>query len=584
MTPSSLLFLRTVGNLRPAQVMHRIKAQVKRKLRVNSSHLEFVGENSPRVRADFPGLVPVGKEMISPQGVRDLAEGVFEHLNQVRFVGKEDPDWRLGRCDSERLWTITLHYHEWAYDLIRVASRREGQSLDAAELFRHYVGNWISRCDLQIRGSRDLAWNSYAIATRIGWWIQSFLLANQTSIIRDDAFWDRYLRSLWKQAKYLSQNLEYDLRANHLLRDALGLAWAGRFFDEREADRWLHTAEELVVAQAIEQVLPDGGHFERSPMYHVHMMGDLLSAALLLDNEGAVSVVRETWSRMADFLFWNRHPDGQIPLFNDAALNSSCTPDRMLSLGHSLLGLPVPEGTLQGGRSFPDFGSVVWHGEPWTIFLDTGPIGVTYQLGHAHADTLTMEASFRGNRFIVDPGTWGYDMDARREYDRSTAAHNTVCLDGRNSSEVWHIFRCGRMASPGEVRFDASPSGFRAFACHDGYRYLPGRPQVEREVILDSHQCLRVKDRCLGTGRHRVTGGWLLAPDWSVEEIAGGWHASSPHSGTVKILIRSPLELKLRKCSRWYHPEFGKEQEAIRLEWAFDGPLPLEVESVFATH
>ena len=36
--------------------------------------------------------------------------------------------------------------------------------------------------------------------------------------------------------------------------------------------------------------------------------------------------------------------------------------------------------------------------------------------------------------------------DERRRYDRSTAAHNTVSIDGTDSSEVWQIFRVGRRA------------------------------------------------------------------------------------------------------------------------------------------
>src|SRR5579883_3250915 len=62
-----------------------------------------------------------------------------------------------------------------------------------------------------------------------------------------------FLASLWQQASYLRDHLEWDLRANHLMRDAVGLAWAGRFFEETQAREWLQTATRLAVEQAEEQ-------------------------------------------------------------------------------------------------------------------------------------------------------------------------------------------------------------------------------------------------------------------------------------------------------------------------------------------
>src|SRR5207248_1950066 len=116
------------------------------------------------------------------------------------------------------------------------------------------------------------------------------------------------------------------------------------------------------------------------------------------------------------------------------------------------------------------------------LFFDAGPVGPDYQPGHAHADTLSIECSYRAERLIVDPGTFSYDRDARRNYDRSTAAHNTVSVDGQNSSEVWHIFRVGRRAYPRDVEVVLGSDSFRASASHDGYDQLPGRPRHWRQV------------------------------------------------------------------------------------------------------
>ena len=104
----------------------------------------------------------------------------------------------------------------------------------------------------------------------------------------------------------------------------------------------------------------------------------------------------------------------------------------------------------------------------------------------------------------MDPGTFAYDLDDHRRYDRSTAAHNTVCLDGQDSSEVWHIFRVGRRAYPLDVQVDFSGGGMRASASHDGYDHLPGRPRSLRRLEISREACLTLTDSITGRGDHQI--------------------------------------------------------------------------------
>ena len=40
--------------------------------------------------------------------------------------------------------------------------------------------------------------------------------------------------------------------------------------------------------------------------------------------------------------------------------------------------------------------------------------------GHSHAETLSFEASFKGERFIVNSGISSYEKNKKRIYQRST--------------------------------------------------------------------------------------------------------------------------------------------------------------------
>ena len=562
---------RTLRHLRPSQVYWRGRYMAERRF----SHV--LGEKSratagthgpiPRVHWDLPRTrfaewgCP-GDEKL----VHQLSQGTFEHLNEVRDLGRP-VNWLLGPVDRDRLWTVTLHYHRWAFDLARRAVRGDELGRQASGLLIELVSDWIARCDVSTPGSRPLAWNAYATATRIGWWVRSVLLLGEEWWPRHADFQTRILASLWKQAGYLANHIEWDLRGNHLIRDALGLAWAGRFFDAPEAKKWLALATALAADQCREQVLIDGGHFERSPMYHLHVMEDLCLLLELIEDAAVKKQLRSALAGMAEFARWARHPDGRIPLLNDAA--------RELAVETS-----SPSGERpSGGRHFANTGLAIWQGNLWTVFFDIGPLGPEYQPGHGHADNLTLECASGGTPVFVDPGTHSYDRDERRAYDRSTAAHNTVCVDRTNSSEVWHIFRVGRRAKAIRVDVKASSKALDAAAAHDGYVHLG--VIHHRRVQVAEGGALAIVDRLEGRGSHHFEGGWLLAPDWTATVCDFGWELSQK-SHVLRVTVQGPRGLTRSVKSRPWHPMFGVESRTQRLVWEWHGELPFEVQTIVA--
>ncbi len=504
--------------------------------------------------------------------IEEVGRGELTLLNATREIGVESIDWRLGPQAVDRLWIVHLHSHGWVWELVKAA---QGAGEKAGVIWGHIwriLEDWLSRCDLEAEGAGDLAWNSYVVATRIGFWCRILHVMKRDGWHGEVA--ERMVKSMWKQAGFLDRNIEWDLRANHLVRDAVGLAWAGRFFEGAQAEHWLKAATKLAKSQIEEQVLSDGGHFERSPMYHLQVMEDFYVVERLIRDEGVRKRIRERWSEMAEFAVWMRHPDGQIPLFNDAALNGAGGPQDVLALGAEMDGVDVDTTLRKGVRLFEEYGMGVIHTDDWTVFMDVGPISVDYQPGHGHADTLSIEVSYKGKRLIVDPGTYGYDLGERRAWERGTAAHNAVCVDGEDSSEVWHIFRVGRRASISGVKITELDGSFSIEGEHVGYGRFDGGVMHRRRVEVGREDGLKINDQLTGSAEHGLECRYSLGEGWEAEVKEGGWRIwrqgeelNSQFEGETECELEN-----YESCS-----EFGSTTPASLMKCRYRGSLPANI-------
>jgi uncharacterized heparinase superfamily protein len=172
----------------------------------------------------------------------------------------------------------------------------------------------------------------------------------------------------------------------------------------------------------------------------------------------------------------------------------------------------VPSGPLV---VLPDAGLVraAMHG--WYLLADVGQPCPDELPAHAHADTLGCLVQLDGVPLLVDTGTSTYEPGPVRDYERSTAAHNTVQVDGADSTEVWGAFRAGRRARVSDLAARATADEVTISAAHDGFRWLQGGPVHRRRWSL-TESGLRVDDDVEGARRHAVTVRWYLAPGTDV--------------------------------------------------------------------
>ena len=174
-------------------------------------------------------------------------------------------------------------------------------------------------------------WEPYLTSLRIVNWIKWSLTIPPDGGGVAVALPPACLQSLAVQTRWLSRRLEHHLLGNHLFANAKALVYAGAFFVGPEADRWRTLGLRLLARELAEQILPDGGHFERSPMYHAILLEDVLDLINLagaypgLLDDAVLTHCRVKAVAMRDWLAVMTHPDGEISFFNDAAFGIAPT-------------------------------------------------------------------------------------------------------------------------------------------------------------------------------------------------------------------------------------------------------------------
>ena len=527
--------LRTLRYLRPEQVMHRLWNRGRAPWFASPLYARLcLAPRHPGGPRRFPpALWP---------GDRDNGSRILK--GSIRLGGDDHPvipppvDWRAQ--GHSLLWRFTLHYFEWLADLESIGG---AQSSARA---RDLMDDWMAahpRPDA-------VAWHPYPLSLRVYAWLRHgpFVLDGA-----EEAFRDRYRDSLDRQVRHLARVVERDIGGNHLIKNLKALIAAHRCLDGRtgaDAEAWLEH-------EVSRQVLTDGGHYERSPSYHLQVLCDLLDVrALIAEEEAPPDWLGDAIARMGGALAFFRHGDGGLALFNDGDVGAP--------------GLLAAAARHLGGRdaapdSLPECGYHRMAAGGALVLMDAGPCCPDDLPAHAHADTLSFEFSHLSQRLVVNCGTYAYQDAAWRNRLRGTASHSTVCVDGEDSAEVYGTFRLGRR--PGEITCTRheDPSGMRIAGKHDGYRPLG---IIHHRSLALSHDGRRLagEDRLESSGaaaNRRIAARFHLHPDVAAkQEEAGAVDLRLPDGGTWRFEA-SGEEVRLQESV--YAPRFNEMRDTRQI-------------------
>lgn len=598
-----------ISRMKPWQIVWRLKqAFLQHWWQVRShsfpSHFDadLLEANPPTFGSiPYPDLM---KQII--ERAEAICDGQFAFLNQPLCFEDDLPDWSA-TPDGDRLWNYTLHYFEYAYDLLWAYKVTEQSKY--LKCLITLINDWIDKNPFW----KPIPWNPYPLSKRLIVW--TTLLGH----LKDDpVFQERCLgnlsASIFQQANFLAHNPEYDIANNHLITNARALIWVGVYFRAApQARKWLEKGLALLKREVASQVLADGGHNERSTSYQLLVLQDLLETALLMEKAElpVPSYLTQAISRMYDFLTAVVKPDGTLPMLNDSVPGYPVPVSDILAVGAVYLERPALKGLVkekpgvcfdwllgQAGReifeAMPDLavpvescalaqsGYYVLRSPECDSYLifDCGPIGPRHSPGHGHADTLSFELAAYGQTLVIDPGVYEYMESQWRDYFRGTAAHNTVTVDRQDQSVFWSSFRVAEMARARFIRWETNDVYDEVEGEHDGYTRLKSPVVHRRHIRYVKPDRWIITDTLESDGRsaHRYDLWFHLTPaQCSIDENTNACGVHFPSNVNLDILPEHPTGSSVDIQNGWISYTWKQKIAAPVLHYALTSSAPVTV-------
>jgi hypothetical protein len=539
-------------------------------------------------------------DLVAPDWFRDPATGIRAPSDRYAFtINHRDPSVT---GDVKQLWELSRHHH---LTILAAAWYVTGDDRYAERVAAQLRSWW--RDNLFLSG---VHWTSgIEVGLRlIAWaWIRR-LLDGWPGV--EDLFEhnDLAVTQLCGHQRYLAAFRSVGSSANnHVIAELSGqIVGACAFPWYEESRRWRESAVAALSRELERNTFPTGVNRELATDYHAFVAELVLLAAAEASSYGQ-PLPSDIWARlcrMADVGAALADACGEPPRQGDSDDGRALVVDGASNrrwagfLDLAAVGFgPLPwwpevpatvAGTLVGallgpvtpvvGRPsvrpshFPDAGITVLRTagtdapEIWCR-CDGGPHGFLSIAGHAHSDALAIEVRHGGVEVLVDPGTYCYHAEPDwRRYFRSTIAHNTIELAGRDQSDAGGPFLWVRHATATEhaVCFEDGRSSWTA--THDGYLALDPPAEHTRTIVLEDHsRTLEIRDVLRTTGTHSVRLAFHLGP--TVAAAVDGarlrlWWQGAAGPASAVLRLPGDLEWSAHRGETgpilgWYSQGFG---------------------------
>ena len=447
-------------------------------------------------------------------------------------------EWHRSELNKgTRLWKLNLHYHEFL------------ESMDD-QLFASIVEDWIDNNPMYQKDYWKDSWNSYSLSIRVVVWMQQYS-------VRSDKFSEefkiKFCDSIYRQIIFLLDNIENDIRGNHIIKNIKALLFGSHFFGDEEISMQLRNKGlKLLRRELKKQMLKDGMHFELSPSYHAQVICDLLEIYSLGIPEVNDSIFVEKIEKMFRALNCFIHNDLSISQFNDGGLHMTYSYKEIKTVFDSYF----PEiSANEGYFKMRTSGYYGFKGENETFIFKAGKIGDDSLPAHGHGDIFSFEWSMYGSKIFIDKGTYGYDPGPRRDISRATESHNTLSFEGFDQAQFYSSFRVGLRPNVKIQEGFEIMKGLQITGTHDGYKIQGLNSRHTRQLEYSASVGLTIIDYVDDISRSPKFN-LLLSPSVKIEVI----DKRSCNISSENAIFHLTTEGDLEVTKSTFYPDFGVEE------------------------
>jgi hypothetical protein len=493
-----------------------------------------------------------------PQWNRDPKTGTDAPMT----LGKEI-DYRNDRVvgDIKYLWEPSRHLE---LVTLAMAWRLTGDNkyADGAKVL---LQSWFTQCPYP----NGVHWtSSLELSIRLlNWSLAWNLLGGCASPLfksaQGEQLLEQWLDSVYQHCHFIAGYFsKYSSANNHLFGEYTGLLIASITWPcWKESISWRKTAVAGLENEAVRQNTEDGVNKEQA-VYYQHEVMDMMLLSYLAGNANGITFSKKylvRLERMAEFISSIMDVSGNVPMIGDAddalivrlsyerewshyrSLLASCAllfsrsdfkgqagllddKNRWL-FGHTgvMLWENVTQRKAESKMAFPEGGYFLLGARFGLVdeikaIVDCAPLGYLSIAAHGHADALAFTLSVAGEEVLIDPGTYAYHTQKRwRDYFRGTAAHNTVCIDGVDQSEIGGNFMWLTKAKARLLLHSVEIGNEQVFEGeHDGYHRLHDPVNHRRRITYQEIGRFVVTDIIECAKNHLVQIFWHFGEDCAV--------------------------------------------------------------------
>ena len=419
-------------------------------------------------------------------------------------------------------WLDTMHGFVWLRNLTMLGGA------EARQTARRLTADWIehnSRWSLP-------AWRGDVTAARIVAWLSCY---DTFFASGEDNFRQAVVTSIAAQLRHLNRTWRLETVGANRIAALKALIYGALCLNDRDlVERRLALLEE----ELERQVLADGGHVERSPAKLLAVLRDLLETrvALGVAQYEMPEPVQQAIDRMAPMLRYLRSGDGALARFNGSGNEDPLILSAVLEQA-SPRGKPAARAPATGFERL-SAGKV-------TVLVDAGgPPKPPFDQG-AHAGALSLEVTAGRERLIVNCGAAPCNGKHWQFAERSTAAHSTVTINDRNSSELLNNGYIGGRTARVTVETDSADGATLLDMRHDGYLRSDGIIHRRRIFLSGDGADLRGEDTLTGRGGVPFSVRFHLHPTVNATLLQNGRDAllRLPRDGGWRLRCNSSLTL-----------------------------------------